>query len=252
MKYLIFLLVVGWAFPACNNKHREVSPIINLQQQIAVEAKKLDPKLVEPINEAWTAYFDSLGLVKLRQRDSSIVVHLVYSTADNFTGKPLYRDLKTAWLRPEAAEMLIKAQRLLKQRRPDLSLIVYDATRPFRIQRDMWNVAKNTDMKYYVANPNKGGGLHNYGMAVDVSLVNDSTGQALPMGTSFDYPGVESYITNEDELLKNGKITRQEYDNRRLLRQVMKEAGFRTVTREWWHFNACSLDEARQKYRRIE
>lgn len=251
MKYWILLIGNIFIIIACNNKSREVSPIIDLQEQIAVEAKKLDPKLVEPKNDIWNAYFDSLGLVNIEERDSSIKVHLIYNTTNNFTGQPLYKGLKTAWLQPEAIDKLVRAQKLLKELHPDLSIIVYDAARPFRIQRDMWNVAKNTDMRYYVANPNKGGGLHNYGMAVDVTLV-DSLGHPLPMGTPYDYPGMESHITDEANLLATGKITQEEYNNRQLLRKIMKEAGFQTVTREWWHFNACPLQKAREKYKRIE
>lgn len=252
MRGSIVFLGALYLVTACNNnKSNQVSPVIYLQEQIAHEAKVLDPKLVELKNETWSAYFDSLGLVNVTHRDSSIAVHLVYSTSDNFTGQPLYRDLTTAWLQPVAADMLAEAQRNLKRNHPDLNILVYDATRPFRIQRDMWEIAKKTDMKYYVANPNKGGGLHNYGMAVDVTLA-DTLGNLLPMGTPYDYPGMESYTTNEDRLLADGKLTKEEYDNRRLLRRVMKEAGFRTITREWWHFNACSLQEAQQKYKRIE
>lgn len=252
MKCFIFVISIFLLlFTACNNKKREVSPIIDLQEQIAVEAKRLDSHLVEPQNETWNVYFDSVGLVKVNDKDSSIAVLLKYSTSDNFAGKPFYRGLKSAWLHPKAADLLVNAQSALRKLRPNLRIVVYDAVRPFRIQRDMWDIAKNTEMKYYIANPNKGGGLHNYGMAVDVSLI-DTTGHALPMGTPYDYPGVESYITNEDELLASGKITKEEYDNRHLLRKVMKEAGFKTIEREWWHFNACSLKEAQKKYKRIE
>ena len=32
----------------------------------------------------------------------------------------------------------------------------------------------------------------------------------------------------------------------------MTGAGFRTVKSEWWHFNACTLEEARKQYKLIE
>jgi D-alanyl-D-alanine dipeptidase len=32
----------------------------------------------------------------------------------------------------------------------------------------------------------------------------------------------------------------------------MTGAGFHTVKSEWWHFNACSLEEAMKKYKVIE
>jgi TonB-dependent SusC/RagA subfamily outer membrane receptor len=50
---------------------------------------------------------------------------------------------------------------------------------------------------------------------------------------------------------KKGKISEAERQNRILLRRVMKEAGFRALPSEWWHFNFCSRDVARQKYKVI-
>lgn len=93
--------------------------------------------------------------------------------------------------------------------------------------------------------------MHNYGLAVDVSIVNEN-GEALPMGTEVDHLGIEAHITHEVELVKSGRISKEAYQNRLLLRQVMKDAGFRALNSEWWHFNRCSREEAKQRYKRIE
>ena len=130
---------------------------------------------------------------------------------------------------------------------PSYSLIIYDAARPMSVQRKMWDVVKGTSKYRYVSNPNRGGGLHNYGLAVDISI-QDSLGRPLPMGTKVDHLGVEAHITEEGELIRNGKITKTERQNRILLRKVMKAAGFRALPSEWWHFNFCSREEARKKY----
>lgn len=37
------------------------------------------------------------------------------------------------------------------------------------IQQKMWNVVKGTKNDIYVSNPAHGGGMHNYGMAVDIT-----------------------------------------------------------------------------------
>ena len=71
------------------------------------------------------------------------------------------------------------------------------------------------------------------------------------MGTKVDHVGIEAHITQESELVRNGKISEAERQNRILLRRVMKEAGFRALPSEWWHFNFCSRDVARQKYKGI-
>ena len=71
------------------------------------------------------------------------------------------------------------------------------------------------------------------------------------MGTPVDYLGKEAHITEEEQLVRTGKLTIHELENRRLLRKVMKEAGFRTLPSEWWHFNRVSRQTANERYRVI-
>lgn len=217
--------------------HETVAPVNN-----AVKKAKTSPTARK---------LDSMGLVNIAALDPSITVRIIYATPDNFTGEVLYGDLTEACLLPEAAEKLVKAQKALKEKYPDYSLIVYDAARPMSVQRKMRETAVKTGKQYYVADPAKGGGLHNYGAAVDVSIV-DGKGKPLPMGTEYDFLGPESNTDREKELVETGKITPAELKNRLLLREVMTGAGFRTVTSEWWHFNHCSLAEAIKKYKPID
>ena len=72
------------------------------------------------------------------------------------------------------------------------------------------------------------------------------------MGSPFDHFGPESHINCEGDLLRTGKITQQEFDNRRLLRRVMTGAGFSTIANEWWHFNFVSRAEAVATLQKIE
>lgn len=191
------------------------------------------------------------GLVDVQALDSSIQVSLMYTRTDNFTGRVLYTDLTRAYLHPMAASSLQKAQAALRQRRPDLSLKVYDATRPMRVQKRMWNVVKGTPQAHYVSNPANGGGLHNYGMAVDLTLCYAATGDTLPMGTLIDHLGVLSHTDREEELVRQGRLTREAQANRQLLREVMAEGGFAVLRTEWWHFNRISRAEAKRQYKAI-
>lgn len=143
---------------------------------------------VLPAKSKMAAYLDSLGFINIAEADNSIAIDLMYTRADNFTGQVLYEDLHEAYLHPEAMESLLQAQKLLKEICPDYSLIVYDAARPMSVQQKMWNVVKGTPKYIYVSNPARGGGLHNYGLAVDISII-DAQGQPLPMGTPVDYLG---------------------------------------------------------------
>ena len=191
------------------------------------------------------------GYVNIREVDPSIHVSLMYGRADNFCGVVLYDDLKEAFLHPEAMAALKKAQAYLKQLRPDLSLKVYDAARPMHIQQKMWNKVKNTSMKIYVSNPAHGGGLHNYGLAVDITLC-DAKGDSLPMGTKIDHLGVAAHIDQESQLVAKGTISKRAQQNRQLLRQVMRYAGFKPLRTEWWHFNFKSRAEAKRLYKVIK
>lgn len=191
------------------------------------------------------------GYVNVKAEDPSIQVSLMYSRPDNFTGTVLYGDLREAYLHPKAAKALAKAQRRLKQLHPGLSLKVYDAARPMSIQQKMWDKVKNTPKYFYVSNPAHGGGLHNYGMAVDITICN-SRGDTLDMGTKIDYMGAAAHIDREQQLASHGRISKKALANRRLLRQVMRYAGFKPLRTEWWHFNYVSRATAKKYYKVIK
>ena len=190
---------------------------------------------------------EQIGLQNVAEEIPGVEVYMVYATPYNFMGRVLYDGLDEAYLVPEAMEKLRKANELLRKKRLDLHLVVYDAARPRSIQQQMWKVVENTDLQDFVANPNKsGGGAHNYGVAVDVTLV-DCTGHPIPMGSEYDYFGDRSRVDLEAKLIENGEINQRELKNRQLLREIMTEAGWLVEPSEWWHFNAMPLTEASQK-----
>ena len=192
------------------------------------------------------------GFVDLQTVDATIPVDLMYKKPDNFTGKILYTDLNHAYLHPEAAQALKKAQKELKRLRPDLSLKVYDAARPMRVQQRMWNTVAGTSKNIYVSNPKNGGGLHNYGLAVDITLCDAATGDTLHMGTKIDYMGKLAHVRAEAEMLQKKKISKEAIENRKLLRKAMAAGGFKVLATEWWHFNLKSRDTARAHYKTIK
>ena len=192
------------------------------------------------------------GLVDILSVDSTIQVSLMYSRPDNFTGKVLYTDLREAYLHPKAATAVAKAQQALKKLRPELSLKIYDATRPMSVQQKMWNVVAGTKKAIYVSNPRNGGGMHNYGLAVDITLCKAATGDTLDMGTQVDFLEPYAHIDDEAGLVAKHIITSEAKKNRELLRKVMKEAGFIPLKTEWWHFNLVSRAEAKAHYKAIK
>jgi D-alanyl-D-alanine dipeptidase len=186
------------------------------------------------------------GLVDIHDLNTSIVVHLLYATENNFVGEQMYKSLREAYLQTEAANKLVRAQKYLQEINADCKLIVYDAARPQWAQEIMWNRVKDTPMKRYVANPQRIS-MHTYGVAVDVSIL-DKNNKELDMGTPVDFLGALAEPKNETKYLDSGELTRKQVQNRELLRTVMKKAGFRGISNEWWHFEACSRAEAQKKY----
>lgn len=191
------------------------------------------------------------GYVDVKSIDREIVVDLMYARDDNFTGRVMYKTLTRAYLHPSAAKALKKAQDALKEFNPKLTLKVCDAARPMSVQRTMYEAVRGTSKARYVSNPANGGGLHNYGLAVDITIA-ASDGKELDMGTHVDFLGPESNIDKEDWLVKTGKITSEAKNNRMLLRTVMAAGGWKPLKSEWWHFNLRTRAQAKARYRRLD
>lgn len=207
---------------------------------------------VSPLSaQSLASRMSDFGLVDVGRMDSTIQVNLMYAADSNFTGVVLYDDLRKAYLHPEAAQALLKAQNELHALFPGYNLLVKDAARPMSVQKKMFRVVQGTPKANYVANPAKGGGLHNYGLAVDITIV-DEHGNELPMGTPVDHLGPEANIDREEQMVARGVISETERQNRLLLRRVMTTAGFKPLRTEWWHFNLVSKRQAQAKYRLLD
>jgi D-alanyl-D-alanine dipeptidase len=194
------------------------------------------------------------GLVNLQTIDSTIMVELKYSTTDNFVHTDVYGDLTRAYMQQKPAEMLAKASKILQSKYPDYRLLVYDSSRPLTIQRKFWALldtvppVKRAD---FVANPDEGS-IHNFGSAVDLTVYDLKTQKPLDMGTKYDYFGDLAYPIYEDQMLKEGKLTKEQIANRLVLRNAMEKAGYMRIDSEWWHFNAMARAKAKELYKIIE
>ncbi len=192
------------------------------------------------------------GLVNIHDLDTTLLVDLKYSGTDNFMGENVYEGMQNAYLQEEVARQLVQSQRYLKKIKPGYSLVVFDAARPRRIQQKMWDALNlpQVEKTKFLANP-ANGSVHSYGAAVDVGLV-DEKGVVLDMGTPFDYFGEKAHPALEEEMLQTGKIKPVHVENRELLRRVMWHGGFWGIQTEWWHFNALTREQAKEKYSIIE
>jgi D-alanyl-D-alanine dipeptidase len=183
------------------------------------------------------------GLVDVLTYDSTLLIDLKYSTADNFLGYDVYGALNICYLQPDVAQMLANANAALHTLHPGFSLLVYDGAR---------DTVKTMPVKQatYVSNPVMGS-VHNFGAAVDLTIC-DSLGHPLDMGTPFDYFGDLAHTDLEAVFLASGELSQEQVNNRKLLRRVMRKAGFSGIQTEWWHFNACSREAAAVKYKILE
>jgi D-alanyl-D-alanine dipeptidase len=223
-----------------SEQRREVlDPIPELDLQ--VEVPELEKQLLEQ------------GLVDIQTVIPDLRVELKYSTTDNFFGQDVYGDLTKAFLQPEVAERLKNVQKMLQAESPDYTLLVYDGVRPASVQQILWdNLDKPDSLKpLYVADPKKGS-LHNFGVAVDLTIFDTKADSTLDMGTGYDYFGYPAYPDREAQMLSEGKITKAQIANRDILRKVMTLNGFSGIGSEWWHFNAFSRKEAGEKFEIIK
>lgn len=192
------------------------------------------------------------GLVDIHTLDTGIRVDLKYASTDNFMKANIYGNLHKAFFQPDVAMKIVKAQQNLKVLHPAYNLIIYDAARPRKFQKALWDSLKVPAYQkgHFVSNP-KNGSVHNFGAAVDLCIV-DEKGMPLDMGCSFDTNEEIAWPSAEYRMLASGQLSQQQIDNRKLLRQVMRDAGFYNIQTEWWHFNACTRDAAWARYKIIE
>lgn len=203
------------------------------------------------------------GLVDVQTFDKNIQVELKYATEDNFVGENMYGTLTTAYLLPHFARKVVEAQRILRKLKPDYSLLIYDAARPISVQRRMRRAVESTPLAIYVAD-GKRGGRHNYGVAVDLTIV-DGAGRPLDMGASFDHFGREAWVGNDNDvtltaykayverLRKEGLISDEAAKNRTLLLEIMDAVGLRPYVKEWWHYQErISMSATREKYKLLD
>ncbi len=179
-----------------------------------------------------------------------LVVDLRYASNRNFLARNLYGDIDCAWLHREAAAGLEATLAVLRRTHPQLSLVVLDALRPHRVQVELWEHLKDTDLRQYLADPARGS-IHSYGMAVDVTLL-DSQGAELDMGTDFDALNIASHPQHEAEHLRAGLLTPTHIANRKVLRNAMLASGFHGISTEWWHFDSGDRDRVRREFVRVE
>lgn len=182
------------------------------------------------------------GFVYLNEVVPSIETELRYCSHNNFIGIPIdgYED-NVLVISAKAANALKKAQEELLEK--GFSLKVFDAYRPQQAVNHFvrWARVLNDTVKkreYYPNVPkrqlfnlgyiaSKSG--HTRGSTVDLTLIEVKTGTELDMGSPYDFFGEISHPFSK-------KLSKEQQENRLLLRTVMLKNNFRPYVNEWWHF----------------
>jgi len=198
---------------------------VSVEQVDAAIDRIQDKLLATGAREVASARIGELVMRELKKMIPGIVYDLRYTGSNNFIGRRMY-PLKTnqTFLRAPAAEALAKVQAELKSQ--NLGLKIYDAYRPYSVTVTFWELIKD---ERYVANPSKGSG-HNRGLAVDLTIIDLTTGNELDMGTGFDSFSDSAHhnFTSLPEMIQQ---------NRRLFKEIMTKYGFQLFETEWWHYS---------------
>jgi len=164
-------------------------------------------------------------LVELVKLDPTIKLDIRYAGANNFLGKPVYKESR-AFLQRRAAEALLKAHQQLA--RNGYGLLIHDGYRPWAITKLFWDMTSGFQREF-VANPATGS-KHNRGCAVDLTMYDLATGLVVEMPGGYDEMTPRSY----PDYPGGAPEARAKRD---LLRQAMEGHDFTVEPNEWWHFN---------------
>lgn len=156
-------------------------------------------------------------------RIPDVVLDLRYATADNFLKRPLYPGGARCLLHPDVVGALAAAADALRGQ--GFRLRLYDCYRPASVQQQMFSAFPHVG---YVADPARGGSVHNRAAAVDLGLV-ALDGSDVPLPTAFDTFGRAAWHGAP------GTPTDAKANRERLL-AAMEAAGFRRNRMEWWHY----------------
>ena len=185
---------------------------------------------------------DASAFVLLAEFVPAIIQEIRYYSTYNFVGERI-----DGYEEP-CAILTIRAARALKSVSNEMNVMgyrlkVFDAYRPVSAVKHfvMWGI-EDTDirmkpffypdlekqelfMKGYIASRSS----HSRGSTVDLTLLDMKTGKEVDMGSPFDMFSVVSHPDYKG-------ITKEQYDNRMMLRNVMIRNGFDPIDCEWWHF----------------
>lgn len=171
-----------------------------------------------------------------------ILVEARYATAHNFVGRVIDGYEKpVCYLTRQAAAAL--AQVVIDLEPRGLTIKVFDCYRPERAvahfarwARDLGDAKMKAEFYPHVDKSTlfQDGYIaarsgHSRGSTSDLTVARRADGQALDMGTPFDFFSPRSWPSDKS-------VSKEAQANRALLAQAMHKRGFMGYDKEWWHF----------------
>lgn len=159
------------------------------------------------------------------KNNKNIRLEIKYAGRDNFLKYKFYKEPKAFLVKPAYDALLQAADELAAD---GLGFIIFDAYRPLSVSKKMWKIA-DSKQKKLLANPFKSVSVHNRGAALDLTLYDLKTTEALPMKSEYD------------EVSARSKRSWKSYSDQRMhnterLKIIMEKFGFKAIENEWWHF----------------
>ena len=188
------------------------------------------------------AAMNASGFVLLSDVVPSIVQEIRYFSTFNFVGDRIDGyEQPCAIITKEAA----RALKAISNRANVMGyrLKVFDAYRPAAAVRHfvLWGVddldqrmkpffypdleKQELFRRGYIASQSS----HSRGSTIDLTLLDMKTGKEVDMGSPFDYFSELSHPDCKD-------VTKEQYENRMFLQDLMVRGGFVPIDCEWWHF----------------
>jgi len=199
-------------------------PVRILVVSMAIQGKPLAVKTEAPSMPAGLGGQRPSDLVDLAQVDPSLRIDLRYAGTNNFTGRVFYPAPRALMQRP-AAEALRRVNE--RARKEGFALLVMDAYRPWSVTRVFWD--EYPMHRGYLADPLQGS-RHNRGCAVDLTLVDLTSGREVTMPSVYD-----DFSERAHPAYPGGTAAEREARDR--LRRLMEAEGFTVYDNEWWHFD---------------
>lgn len=163
------------------------------------------------------------NLVPLKEVAPKVFIDLRYKF-NSATGKPLYPMDMPCLAHRSTAEKVRKVNEMMNQH--GYALKIWDAWRPSEAQQALWDAVQDPD---FVVPPSRELSWHCYGISIDLTLVKlDGTPVEMPTGfDEFSPRAASNYQGGDPEIARRLS----------LLQKAMRDVGFRTITKEWWHFD---------------